>query len=985
MKQLRVSFTQKCHDFQRSLSPIRSRKNQRLPVLVAVETDTTVQSTNGGWSKVAYRAKLKMGTHSWVTEPFNLDELLAVVVSARKAEVSHRVAHAMDKAKRSMRKRQEEIRAELMRRRREVPRWRDRLRELWRISKLTAVLKLLKFVVCFMLVFACVERTCSYMWHIANGEFTTISAAWWMAPATASVMMFVAALAGITEMSFLPTKAFLQLERKDETGQVEVQLNLLLHGSECLRNMDVCTFLNLGMATYHGTSETQKEGRCFCRRHDASEYFMRARRRRWALLGFSCDCRCRFSGWTDLQQRWLVLRKDGLALFQSVMDQDPIDMLFFDTHFSLFRDDEDRVLVCGASWVLELSFRSSDMQDNVRSWCNAITLTAQVSSRTREQRYGSFAPIRYPSVQKPEDEHMFRCNMARFIVNGAATFRKIGEAIKLARHEIFILGWMIQPHLPLFRNGDAGDARLSKLLGDAADRGVRVYVLLYHEQAPFLPNDSEWAETELSRPNVYVVRHRSRFDINRLWSHHEKVVVVDQQLAFVGGLDLAFGRFDDHHHRVSDSPPGTWHGQDYSNLRTCDIANIRQMTDILDRERQARLPWHDVSCSLLGRSANDLARHCVERWNHAKVKRPQYATFPNVILRPRSTLCNPSLLTLAREEGDASTPCAYGPWQDVTTQIIRSVGQWSAGARVESSTHTAICELVQESERFVYIENQFFCSGMDGDEKLGNRVVEAIYRRILQAHTLKKQFHIMMVLPLLPALDGAIAQTNTSSPLMYVMKWQYRTLRTLRERLAEEGANMSDYFSVFGMRTHGTLNGKLVTEQIYVHSKILLVDDRWVIVGSANLNDRSLLGMRDSEVCVVLRDTSDSEGFAAGLRRALFSQLLGLDPEELESDPVSLSFRESIAEIARTNTRIYEELFAVLPSDEVRTWSDLAARRGGVPHAGDSLREPSAAEAQVRLPLLQGRIVEYPLDFLLEEDLAPSFFAAGALTPDAFN
>lgn len=285
----------------------------------------------------------------------------------------------------------------------------------------------------------------------------------------------------------------------------------------------------------------------------------------------------------------------------------------------------------------------------------------------------------------------------------------------------------------------------------------------------------------------------------------------------------------------------------------------------------------------------------------------------------------------------------------------------------------------------MYIENQFFCSGMDGDEKLGNRVVEAIYRRILQAHTLKKQFHIMMVLPLLPALDGAIAQTNTSSPLMYVMKWQYRTLRTLRERLAEEGANMSDYFSVFGMRTHGTLNGKLVTEQIYVHSKILLVDDRWAIVGSANLNDRSLLGMRDSEVCVVLRDTSDSEGFAAGLRRALFSQLLGLDPEELESDPVSLSFRESIAEIARTNTRIYEELFAVLPSDEVRTWSDLAARRGGVPHAGDSLREPSAAEAQVRLPLLQGRIVEYPLDFLLEEDLAPSFFAAGALTPDAFN
>jgi phospholipase D1/2 len=222
---------------------------------------------------------------------------------------------------------------------------------------------------------------------------------------------------------------------------------------------------------------------------------------------------------------------------------------------------------------------------------------------------------------------------------------------------------------------------------------------------------------------------------------------------------------------------------------------------------------------------------------------------------------------------------------------------------------------------------------------------------------------------------------------MYVMKWQYRTLRTLRERLAEEGANMSDYFSVFGMRTHGTLNSKPVTEQIYVHSKILLVDDRWAVVGSANLNDRSLLGMRDSEVCVVLRDTSCSEGFAAGLRRALFSQLLGFGPEDLDSDPVSWPFRRRVAEIARSNTQIYEELFAVLPSDEVRTWSDLAARGGGggTQVVGDSMRQPSVAEAEGRLPLVQGRIVEYPLDFLLEEDLAPSFFAAGALTPDAFN
>ena len=52
----------------------------------------------------------------------------------------------------------------------------------------------------------------------------------------------------------------------------------------------------------------------------------------------------------------------------------------------------------------------------------------------------------------------------------------------------------------------------------------------------------------------------------------------------------------------------------------------------------------------------------------------------------------------------------------------------------------------------------------------------------------------------------------------------------------------SEYISVSGLRTHGELNGKLVTELVYVHSKLLIADDRKCIIGSANINDRSLTG-----------------------------------------------------------------------------------------------------------------------------------------------
>merc|ERR1719410_2526335 len=146
--------------------------------------------------------------------------------------------------------------------------------------------------------------------------------------------------AGIAEISFLPAKAVLQLERKDETAQVREQLELLLASNDCLHTLEVCNFLNLGMATYYNSSETQKEGRGFYRRHEASAaYFMGARRTRWSFLFFSFECRCQVrAGRGSIQsERWLVLRKDCLALFRSIMDKDPTDVLFFDTSFSLFR------------------------------------------------------------------------------------------------------------------------------------------------------------------------------------------------------------------------------------------------------------------------------------------------------------------------------------------------------------------------------------------------------------------------------------------------------------------------------------------------------------------------------------------------------------------------------------------------------------------------------------------------------------------------
>ena len=79
-----------------------------------------------------------------------------------------------------------------------------------------------------------------------------------------------------------------------------------------------------------------------------------------------------------------------------------------------------------------------------------------------------------------------------------------------------------------------------------------------------------------------------------------------------------------------------------------------------------------------------------------------------------------------------------------------------------------------------------------------------------------------------------------------------------------KGISPSKYITFHGMRNWSVLMGKLVQEIIYVHSKLMIVDDRYVICGSANINDRSLLGKRDSEVACVVKDEEFFESILDG-------------------------------------------------------------------------------------------------------------------------
>jgi phospholipase D1/2 len=99
---------------------------------------------------------------------------------------------------------------------------------------------------------------------------------------------------------------------------------------------------------------------------------------------------------------------------------------------------------------------------------------------------------------------------------------------------------------------------------------MQIYILLYKEVALALKINSLYSKQKLLNihENVKVLRYPDHFSSGvYLWSHHEKIVIVDNQVCYLGGLDLCFGRYDNSAHKLSDVPPVIWPGKDYYNPR----------------------------------------------------------------------------------------------------------------------------------------------------------------------------------------------------------------------------------------------------------------------------------------------------------------------------------------------------------------------------------------------------------------------------------
>ncbi|KAF8635992.1 hypothetical protein AX15_000154 [Amanita polypyramis BW_CC] len=515
-------------------------------------------------------------------------------------------------------------------------------------------------------------------------------------------------------------------------------------------------------------------------------------------------------------------------------------------------------------------------------WITALERAALKCKFASENRFYSFAPVRLNVA-------------AQWLVDGRDYFWNLSRAILLAKECIYIHDWWLSPEL-LMRRPNKDHYRLDHLLKRKASEGVKIYVILYQEVSSWTtPTNSNYAKQTLSslHENIMVQRSPSHLQTGTFyWAHHEKLCVIDETIAFMGGLDLCFGRWDTPQHALTDdghTPNGyIWPGKDYSNPRTRDFYDLHKpFEDMYDRGRTPRMPWHDVGLQVVGQPARDLARHFIQRWNW--------------LLRIKShTRRMPCLLP--PPEFKESELAHMGLTGTLELQICRSAGPWSMGtiSHTEQSIQNAYVKAIQKSEHFVYIENQFFItSTIVNDTRIENRIGDALVSRIIRAHGIKTPWKCCIMMPLLPGFTFSVDHADASA-LRIILDCQNRTLcrglHSIYSRLRKEGIDPDEYISVFSLRNWGKMrDGTLTTEQVYIHGKVCVVDDRLAIIGSANINERSQRGDRDSEIAAVIRDTEMFDGMMAGkpfkvgrfahsLRVRLMREHLGIDVDALDEE-----------------------------------------------------------------------------------------------------
>lgn len=393
---------------------------------------------------------------------------------------------------------------------------------------------------------------------------------------------------------------------------------------------------------------------------------------------------------------------------------------------------------------------------------------------------------------------------AKFFVDGAAYFSALADALERAEESVLILGWDFDSRIRLKFAGERLDE--FPALGDylnslaARRRRLHIHILVWdfamifaldRETMPFFGQD--WRR----HPRVHF-RMDGSHPVGA--SHHSKIVVIDDNVAFTGGLDLAKGRWDTPEHRAEDPRRTDFNGAFLP-------------------------PHHDAQVAVQGEAAAALGEIVRKRWWNATGQQ----------LRPPARAAEPWPEDLTAD------------LTDVKVAIARSEPAYS-GMKEVREIERLFQDSIAAARRWIYIENQYLSSVAIG---------EALESRLRE--------------PDGPEIVIVISQASAG--------WlEGATMDVLRRRLlkrliaADRHQRLRVFCPVLGQQSPSCMS---------MHSKLMVIDDRLVRVGSANLSNRSMGFDTECDLAIESADRPEVETAIARFRNDLIAEHLGSSAEKV--------------------------------------------------------------------------------------------------------
>ncbi|KAI4387065.1 hypothetical protein MLD38_004926 [Melastoma candidum] len=508
------------------------------------------------------------------------------------------------------------------------------------------------------------------------------------------------------------------------------------------------------------------------------------------------------------------------------------------------------------------------------------------------------------------------------------------DAISNAKHLIYITGWSVYTEISLIRDSrrpkPGGDITLGELLKKKANEGVKVLMLVWDDRTSvgvlkkdgLMATHDEETQQYFQNTEVHCVLCPRNPDdggsivqdlqISTMFTHHQKIVVVDSEMpsgrsqkrrivSFVGGIDLCDGRYDAPFHSLFRTLD-TAHHDDFHQPNFAGAAITKG---------GPREPWHDIHSRLEGPIAWDVLYNFEQRW------RKQGGKDLLVPLRELDDIIPPSPVMFPDDperwnvqlfrsiDGGAAFGFPETPEDAARAGLISGKDNI-----IDRSIQDAYINAIRRAKNFIYIENQYFLgssfcwSGDDikpEDINALHLIPKELSLKIVNKIEAGERFTVYVVVPMWP--EGM----PESGSVQAILDWQRRTMemmykdiiQALRAKGIED--DLRNYLTFFCLgNREAKRSGEYEPSEkpepdsdylkaqearrfmIYVHAKMMIVDDEYIIVGSANINQRSMDGARDSEIAMGayqphhLGTMEPARGQIHGFRMALWYEHLGM-------------------------------------------------------------------------------------------------------------